>query len=150
MICETPDFMFPMQADVFYPIVDQGVYGNVKKQWVIDRTIIGNFVPQSRVAKGIQEITPDVNITQGSVIVARVKNDIRISEKDNANNITNVIISNIKDKNLNEIYIETSGPRKGKSTIYEIATQEPFIGPFGTIEFYNLVLRRSENQAVDA
>ena len=45
--------------------------------------------------------------------------------------------------------METSGPRSGKSTIFEVATQEPYVGPFGGIEYYNLVIRRSENQAVD-
>ena len=39
MICEATDFMFPMQADIFYPLVEQGAYGNVKKTWVQDRTV---------------------------------------------------------------------------------------------------------------
>jgi hypothetical protein len=43
MICESTDFIFPMQADIFYPIVEQGAYGNVKKQWIQDRTIACNF-----------------------------------------------------------------------------------------------------------
>ena len=58
-------------------------------------------------------------------------------------------MSNIRDSSGNAIHLETSGPRAGKSTIFEIATQEPFVGPFGGIEYYKLVLRRSENQAAD-
>jgi len=65
------------------------------------------------------------------------------------NAITNVIVTNIKDKNCNPIYLETSGIRNGKSTIFEIATQEPFVGPFGNVEYYKVILRRSENQAAD-
>jgi len=148
MICETPDFMFPMQADIFYPIVSQGLYGDLNKQWIIDRTVIGNFIPLSR--KGKEEITPNVNITKDAILVCRVKNDMRISSKDDSNSTTNIIITNIKDRNGKEVYIETSGPRKGKSTIYEIASQEPYMGPFGSVEYYNVVLRRSENQASDA
>ena len=30
VICETPDFAFPMQADIYHPIVEQGVYGDEK------------------------------------------------------------------------------------------------------------------------
>ena len=45
MICESPDFIFPMLADIYYPIVDQGAYGNVKKSWVLDRTIACSFAP---------------------------------------------------------------------------------------------------------
>jgi hypothetical protein len=148
MICDTPDFMFPMQADVFYPIVEQGLYGDLTKHWILDRTIVGNFIPLSKTGK--EEITPNVNITKESILVCRVKNDIRISTKEDGNSVTNIIITNIKDRNLNEVYTETSGPRKGKSTIYEIATQEPYLGPFGSVEYYNVVLRRSENQASDA
>jgi hypothetical protein len=65
------------------------------------------------------------------------------------NSITNVVVTNLRDKNCNEIYLETSGPRAGKSTIFEIATQDPFVGPFGSTEYYKLIIRRSENQAVD-
>lgn len=145
--CETPDYRYPMQADVFYPIVEQGVYGNVKKQWILDKTIIGNF---SFAGSGLkEEVTPNVNIVQESILLGRVKSDIRISSRDSNNSITNVIITNIRDKNGNHIYKETSGPRVGKSTIFEVATVEPFVGPFGGVEYYKLVIRRSENQAAD-
>jgi hypothetical protein len=72
-----------------------------------------------------------------------------MSSLESKNSITNVIVTNIRDKNCNDIYTETSGPRSGKSTIFEIATQDPFVGPFGSVEYYKLIIRRSENQAVD-
>jgi hypothetical protein len=139
--------MFPMQVDVFYPIVDQGAYGNIKKQWILDKVIACHFTTAGLKAK--EEIVPNVNITQDTLIIGRVKSDIRISNLDNQNSLTNIILTNIQDKNCNNIYVETSGIRTGKSTIFEVASQEPFVGPFGNIEHYKLVLRRSENQAVD-
>jgi hypothetical protein len=148
MICEEPDFIFPMQADIYYPVVEQGTYGELSKQWIIDRTIAGNFIPLSKTGK--EEVSPNVNITKESILVCRVKNDIRISSSDDKNSVTNVIVTNIRDRNCREVYIETSGPRKNKSTIYEIASQEPYLGPFGSVEYYNVVLRRSENQASNA
>jgi hypothetical protein len=60
--------------------------------------------------------------------------------------ITNIVVTNISDKNGNPIYLETSGPRKGQSTIFEIATIQPFNGPFNRVEYYKIILRRSENQ----
>lgn len=146
-ICETPSFTFPMCIDVFYPIVDQGVYGNVKKQWIHDRTAVCSVAPAGSALK--EDITPNINIKQELVIMGRLKTDIRVSSKDSNNSITNIIVSNIKDKAGNSIYNETSGPRSGKATIFEVATLEPFVGPFGSIEYYKIVLRRSENQAVD-
>jgi hypothetical protein len=147
MKCEGKDFMFPMQVDVFYPIVDQGAYGNIKKQWILNKVIACHFTTAGLKAK--EEIVPNLNITQDTLIIGRVKSDIRISNLDDQNSLTNIILTNIQDKQCNNIYIETSGIRAGKSTIFEVASQEPFVGPFGNIEHYKLVLRRSENQAVD-
>lgn len=145
--CGTPDFMFPMQADVFYPIVEQGAYGNVKKQWILDKTVLCNFTPAGS-AFG-EDVKPNVNITQEMLLMGRAKGDIRVSTQEASNSITNVIITNIKDKFGTPIYLETAGPRAGKSTIFEIATNEPYMGPFGSVEHYNIVIRRSENQGVD-
>ena len=147
MPCNSTDFMFPMCADVYYPIVDQGPYGDVKKTWVLDRSIACSFNSAGSAFK--EEVVPNVNLMQEKLLIGRVKSDIRISSRDSANSIINVIVTNIKDSNGNAIYVETAGARAGKSTIFEIATQEPFVGPFGGIEYYNLVIRRSENQAVD-
>lgn len=147
MICEATDYIFPMQADIYHPIIEQGTYGNVKKAWVLDRTIACNFASQGSALK--EEIKPNVNITQQTILVGRVKTDIRISSADARNAVTNVLVTNIKDPNCNEIYIETAGPRSGKSTIFEIASQEPYIGPFGNVEYYKVTIRRAENQAVD-
>lgn len=139
--------MFPMQADVFYPMVEQGAYGNVSKIWSLDKTVVCSFTPSGTAYK--EEIKPNVDITQDSILLGRVKKDLRISSKEEGLSITNVVVSNIRDQNCNEIYVETSGPRAGRSTIFEIATQQPFVGPFGNVEYYNVTLRRSENQAVD-
>lgn len=145
--CEDTSFLYPMLADVYYPIVEQATYGNIKKQWILDKTIAANFNSAGSANK--QEITPNVNITQESLLLGRAKTDLRISSLDSRNSTTNVIITNIRDKSGNSIYNETSGPRAGKPTIFEIATIEPYVGPFGGVEFYKLIVRRSENQAVD-
>lgn len=146
MSCNSTDFMFPLCADVYYPAVEQGAYGDVKRTWMLDKQVACSFSAAGSAGK--EEVTPNVNITQEKILVGRVKQDVRISKRDSKNAVTNVIITNIKDSNGNPIYVETTGPRAGKSTIFEIASQEPFVGPFGSVEYYALVIRRSENQAV--
>jgi hypothetical protein len=145
--CETPDFMYPMLADIYYPIVEQGAFGNIEKQWILDKTIACSLTPAGSAFK--EDVKPNVAIVQDFVLVGRTKTDIRISSQKSNNSVTNVIISNIKDKNGNPIYIETAGPRSGKSTIFEIGSLEPHVGPFGDTDFYKLLLRRSENQAAN-
>lgn len=145
--CGPSDFMFPLVADVYYPIVEQSAYGNIKKTWVLDRNISCNFNIAGSATK--EEVIPNVDLKQESLLLGRVREDVRISSRKDENAITNVIITNIRNANGTHIYLETTGPRKGKSTIFEIATQQPFVGPFGSVEYYKLVIRRSENQAVD-
>jgi len=147
VICETPDFVFPMLADIYYPIVEQGAYGNVKKNWVLDKTIACQFNTAGTANK--EELRPEVKLLQDTALVGRVKSDIRFSSEEQKNALTNIILTNIRDKNGNVIHLETSGSRTGQPTVFEIATFDPFVGPFGSVEFYRIILRRSENQGTD-
>lgn len=147
MQCEVTDFIYPLLADVYYPLVEQGAYGNVVKTWVLNKTVACNFSSAGAAMK--EEVKPNVNITQDSILIGRVKTDVRISDSEGKNAITNVLVTNIRDRWENPIYLETSGPRAGRSTLYEIATNEPTLGPFGSVEYYKLTVRRSENQASD-
>ncbi len=61
-ICETPDFTFPMCMDIFYPIVEQAVYGNVKKQWIHDRTVTCSLSTAGSALK--EDVTPNIQIKQ--------------------------------------------------------------------------------------
>jgi hypothetical protein len=136
-----------MLADIYYPIVEQGAYGDVKKNWVLDRTIACQFNSAGTANK--EEIRPEVKLLLDNSLIGRVKSDIRFSSEEQKNALTNIVITNIRDKNGNVIYLETSGPRAGQPTIFELATFDPLLGPFGNIEYYKLVVKRSENQGSD-
>ena len=139
--------MFPMLADIYYPIVEQGAYGDVKKSWVLDKTIACQFNSAGTANK--EEIRPEVKLLLDNSLIGRVKSDIRFSSEEQKNALTNIVITNIRDKNGNVIYLETSGPRAGQPTIFELATFDPLLGPFGNVEYYKLVIKRSENQGSD-
>jgi len=145
MLCEPNDFTHPMCADVYYAIASQGGYGEIKKQWLLDRTIACNAVPTSR--KNIEELDPKMISTLSNKLNARSLTDLRVSSLDKSYAITDILITNVRDRHENSIYKETSGIRSGKGTIYEIATIQPFVGPFGSIESYQMVWRRSDSQA---
>ena len=81
-------------------------------------------------------------------LVARTKQDIRLSSKQDYNAITNILVTNIRYGDDTPIYLESSGPRSGRGTIYEIATVEPFSGGYNSIDYYKVLLRRTESQAV--
>lgn len=145
--CGPTDILFPMMADLYYPAVEQSGYGNVRKVWTLDRTVYGNFEPAG--AKTKEEVIPNVDVSIDSILSSRVDEDIRVSLTSDKHDITNVIVTNIRDKDGNKLFVETSGPRSGLSTIFEVATNQPHISPFGGIEYYKVILRRSQNQGVD-
>lgn len=144
--CPETDFMFPMLADIYYPIISQNDYGQPQKNWVYDRTVSCNATSVG--GAGEEEVRPEIFLQYQNTLVARSKTDIRISSVNDSNALTNILVSNIRIQNGELLYKETAGPRSGKGTIYEIATFEPFMNPFGSIEYYKMVWRRSESQAV--
>jgi hypothetical protein len=80
--------------------------------------------------------------------VGRVKEDPRMSTSNGSNAITNILIANIRNAQEDLIYKETAGVRAGRGTIYELGTVEPMTGPFGSVDYFKMLLRRAENQTV--
>ena len=145
-ICDTPDFIFPMKADLYYPIITQNQYGQPNKNWVFDRTITLNATPAG--GAGTEDIKPAEFLQYENKLIGRSKTDIRISSNDESYALPNILVTNIRSADNLLIYKETAGPRSDRGTIYEVATFEPFMGPFGSVEYYKILLRRTENQAV--
>ncbi len=128
VICEDTDFIFPMKADVYYPIITQGDYGQPKKDWVFDKTIACNATSVGGAGK--ENIKPETFLQYENKLIARTKADPRISSQKETNAITNILITNIRHANDELIYKETAGVRAGRATIFEVATVEPYVSPF--------------------
>jgi hypothetical protein len=135
---------YPMTAEIYYPVVSQSPYGNAVRDWTLDRIVQCSWEQTGAQAK--EEIVPNVNITQDTILIGRVKNNIGIDSNGMEYALTNILVTNIRDKAGQQIYVETGGPRKGLPMVFEVATQETHIGPMGRIEYYKVILRRSENQ----
>lgn len=146
MNCESTDFIYPMLADIYYPLITQSTYGQAKKEWVLDRTVAVNA--ESLTRKAVQDMQPAVFLQFEGKLMARTKQDPRVSTHEANNAITNILITNVRFPNGEIVYKETAGPRNGKGTIYEIASIEPFVGGLQTIEFYQMLWRKAENQSV--
>lgn len=145
-VCETTDFMYPMLADIYYPIITQGDYGQPKKDWVFDKTIACNATSVG--GAGEENIKPETFLQYENKLIARTKSDPRISSQKDTNAITNILITNIRFASNEIVYKETAGVRAGRATIFEVATVEPYVSPFNTVEYYKMLWRRAENQTV--
>jgi hypothetical protein len=143
--CNDP--VYPLQADILYSENSQGAYGNVSKIWTIDRSVSCGLGPAGSRFKG--ELNTNIDLSIEAVLIGRFKEDIRFNEEEEARALTNVLVTNVVDRDENLVYIESSGVRKDKATLFELATVTPHIGPFGGVEYYRVILRRSENQSID-
>jgi hypothetical protein len=138
--------MYPMMADIYYPVITQTDYGQATKKWVLDRTIILNATPVG--GAGQEDIKPEIFLQYENKLVGRIKEDPRMSTSNGSNAITNILIANIRNAQEDLIYKETAGVRAGRGTIYELGTVEPMTGPFGSVDYFKMLLRRAENQTV--
>lgn len=142
--CST-DFMFPMLADVYYGIAQQGAYGELSTVWTFDKTVAGNFAPAG--AKAKEELTVDINIMQESLILGRSKSDLRFATDGSTYPLTLILITNIRNPQEEVIYFETTTD-VDNPTVFEVATQQPFVNFFGNVEHHKFLLRRAENQGI--
>lgn len=144
MSCNETDFLFPLSADIYYPQVIQTPSGKMSKSWTIDRTVVLNATPVG--GAGAEDIRPETFVQYEGKLIGRVKQDIRIPSTSGTQAPTNILITNIRTCYGEILYKETAGPRSGYGTIYEVATFEPFLNPFGQIEYYKVLLRKTDNQ----
>jgi len=148
MTCLDDNFLYPMTAEVYYSSVQQGQYGNIKKQWSKFKDIKCYFASGNLRNKEEQQVQ-NVAILFDKVLSGRVPVDIRFDDMNGGIALTNLLITNILDGEGNPIYVETGGVRAGKSSLFEIATLSPYSGLFGKTESYKIVIKRSDSQAID-
>lgn len=144
------DFFFPLKADIYYPQESQDEYGAINKKWDFDQTIGCSF-------HGILEKSSDKNFGYeetnehfymlDTILYGRFKKDPRKSSSGLYYPVSNVLIVNVRGAcDNNPYFIETDGDYVGEPTIFEIKTCQPFINPFGNIEYYKMVINRSDRQ----
>ena len=63
--------MYPMMADIYYPVITQTDYGQATKKWVLDRTIILNATPVG--GAGQEDIKPEIFLQYENKLVSRGK-----------------------------------------------------------------------------
>ena len=146
MDCESPDFIYPMKADIYYAKISQNSYGQPQKQWIFDRTVICN-ASTVETAK-FEQALPGALIEYEVKLASRTKSDIRVSSIKENYSLTNVLITNVRDAFDTLVYKETAGPRNNKGTMFVVTTFDPIMGPFKSVESYKMVWSRTESQAI--
>ena len=143
--CEATDFIYPMKADVYYPIITQNNYGQANKEWVFDRTIKCSII--SQMSGGAKTLAGEIksnsgNFSYNSELLIRTGQDVQEKKNGTIYPITEILITNIKDSAGKLAWKE-----KGNiPTQYELKTFIISFNPSHEIEFYRGFLSRSTKQ----
>lgn len=125
---------------VYYSTQTQDlVYGTIVRSWTLDRVERGS-VKQAR--------TRMYDVAQQNswddVWVGQTEEDLRIDSDGVLHAPSEVLVTFLVPQ-----LIETSGPRKGLASTYELRASTPVEGPFGEVLHFDVQLVRSSDQNIE-
>ena len=130
-----------MNLDMYYSTESQDSFGVQNKTWTLDQTLLGHAEVLGAVNKdGLKNNT---FFEYEGKLIGRTQKDPRVSLEGIYYPITSILITNIQDiSNGTIFYIESDGD----PTIYEVMAAEPYVNPWNEIEYYKILLNRSDRQ----
>ena len=168
-----PDFLYQMSCDVFYaqytspnstapetiaitqdefgmsqPVTTGGVgqneFGEAEKIWQRDRTELESYFNVMGTVN-LQDLKADTTFEYKKRLNGRFRfpSDPRVDFENNSHPISSILVTNIIDKNSGQqLHLdENSNP-----IIFDVMSVDPFINPFGKIEYYKILLERADDQ----
>ena len=168
-----PDFLYQMSCDVFYaqytspnstapetiaitqdefgmsqPVTTGGVgqneFGEAEKVWQRDRTELESYFNVMGTVN-LQNLKADTSFEYKKRLNGRFRfpSDPRVDFENNSHPISSILVTNIIDKNSGQqLHLdENSNP-----IIFDVMSVDPFINPFGKIEYYKILLERADDQ----
>ena len=144
MFCNT---FLPLKADIYYSTPTQNTFGQVEKTWAFNQTIRCAMSMSSNYKD--QQIQPDQFFWVQDILGGRTLVDPRVDSLGANHAMTDVLVTNIRNDKEVEIYVETAGLRDGLSTVFEVGGVLPHNGPFGEVDYYKMVIKRSDLQELD-
>ena len=149
--CVSP--FFQMQCDVYYASEMQDEYGKIEKKWQFDMVEKCSFYTLGDESNAENFSFDDKKFYRlETMLFGRTKTDVRQASDGKFYPTSHILITNIRGDNCNTdqvFFYETNGNYIGKPTIFEIKMVQPFIGPFGNIEYFKIQLERSDTQELN-
>jgi hypothetical protein len=141
MFCNT---FLPLKLDLYYATTSQNDFGSVEKVWAFSQTIRANLSMSTNYKD--QQIQPDQVFWVQDILSGRTLVDPRITALGALHSMTNVLITNIRNDKDIPMFVETVGELDGTSTVFELGGVLPHMGPFGDVDYYKIVIKRSDMQ----
>ena len=145
------NLFFPMHCDVYYSIESQDDYGKMVKTWFFDRTEHCSIFSISDRSNDenftFNPANNDIFFKLETMLYGRTETDLRKSSNGEYHPLSNILINNIRGlEDDSSFFIETVGGFIGIPTLYEIKANQPYVGPFNSIDYYKIQLERSDIQ----
>jgi hypothetical protein len=145
------DIFFPMKCDIYYATEDQDKYGKIVKNWSLGNTLdCALYTPDDK--KNDEFKFEDQKFFKlDQILVGRTKQDPRKSDIESYYPMSHILLTNIKSDGCNDelLFFESTETYEKKATIYELRSCQPYVGAFSTIEYFKLVLVRSDTQELN-
>lgn len=126
--------------------VGQNEYGESVKVWGMDRTETNSYWNVMGTVN-LQDLKADTQFQYKKRLNGRFmgNNDPRIDSLGKYHDISDMLITNIRDKNTgNRLHINEDG----SDIIFEVMSVDPFINPWNEIEYYKVLLERADDQEI--
>lgn len=137
------DITYPMTADLYYAETKQNAFGTMEKTWVYDRTVNCSAISALADKTLTGELrTKDAFFNYNSDIAFRTNENIQKNKTGRYHQITDILITNIKDQAGNQVWTEGEDIK----TQYEVQSFVPSYDAFHTVDFYRGYLTRSQKQ----
>jgi hypothetical protein len=136
-----------MDIDVYYGDSEQDDYGRENNTWTFDQTLTGYIEILGAVSQDALKV--GTFFEYKDKLIGRAESDPRINSAGVAYPITSILITNIRDKKSQvPFYNEVYGERAGLPSLYEVFAIEPYVNPWNQIEYWKIMLNRSETQGL--
>ena len=147
--CASP--FFPMECDIYYASEDQDKYGKINKKWTLENTLsCALYTPNDKKADDFRFEDQKFFKLDGFV-VGRTKQDPRKTDTESYYPMSHILITNIRGGGCEDqlLFYESTETYEQKPTIFELRSCQPYVGPYSTIEYFKLVLERSDTQELN-
>ena len=171
MALKLPTFLYIMSCDVYYATylseensnqsnimqdeygnviggVGQNVYGESVKIWELDRNERQSYWNVMGTVN-LQDLDADTNFKYKKRLNGRFKypSDPRVGQDGSAHPISDILITNIcKKGDLGDVELQLNAD--GTPIVFEVMSVDPFIDPWGNIEYYKVLLERADDQQI--
>jgi len=132
-------------ANVYYSVQDQNAFGSIDREWIFDKEIMCSVISANSLSNS-KALTPDVFMKYEDILLFRTPVDITRRSNDLPYTITEILITNIRNKSGDVLFSENLQDGKCVGTVYEVTSIAPVFDAFDKIDHYKIILARSDNQ----